>query len=246
MKKFLKSIFASLGYEIRNKRYKDIFTIRQTMEESLEQIKSLGFYPDLVIDIGAADGTPPLQTCFPKADFFWVEPLAEFRDSLEALKQKYKGDYVIAAMGKKPGELDIQVKGDKVGSSLLANAGESDNLQESRKIKVITLKDLATEKFSSFQRAVLKVDVQGYELEVLEGAGDFLHRIDVIILEVSFFKFLKDCPEFYDVVDYMKKKSFVVYDIIGGINRPLDHALGQKDLVFVKENGRFRQSHNWE
>jgi len=246
MKKILKSLLGSLGYEVRNKRYKDIFTIRQTMEESMEQIKSTGFYPDLVIDIGAADGTPPLQTCFSKTEFFWVEPLAEFKDSLEALKRKYKGDYIIAAMGKQEGEMSIQVKSDKVGSSLLLNTGPGGHPPEARKINVIRLRDLAQEKFLNFQNIILKVDVQGYELEVLEGAGDFLQSIEVIILEVSFFKFLKDCPDFYDVVYYMKRKGFVVYDIIGGINRPLDYALGQKDLVFVKENGRFRQSHNWE
>ena len=43
----------------------------------------------------------------------------------------------------------------------------------------------------------------------------------------------------------MKDVGYVVYDIIGGINRPLDLALGQKDLVFVKENGVFRKSHGW-
>jgi hypothetical protein len=44
----------------------------------------------------------------------------------------------------------------------------------------------------------------------------------------------------------MKKKGFVVYDIVGGINRPKDMALGQKDLVFVKESGSIRNSHAWE
>ena len=39
----------------------------------------------------------------------------------------------------------------------------------------------------------------------------------------------------------MKKKNFVVYDILGGSNRPYDNALFQGDFLFVKENGQFRE-----
>jgi len=72
-----------------------------------------------------------------------------------------------------------------------------------------------------------------------------LEQVEVIILEVSFFRFLKNAPDFYDVVAYLKSIGYVVYDIFGGINRPLDNALAQKDLIFVKENGILRQSHGW-
>jgi len=41
----------------------------------------------------------------------------------------------------------------------------------------------------------------------------------------------------------MKDRGFVVYDIFGGHNRPLDGALGQIDMAFVKENWQFRKSH---
>ncbi len=40
----------------------------------------------------------------------------------------------------------------------------------------------------------------------------------------------------------MIEQGFVVYDISGGHNRLLDYALGQIDLVFVRENGGFRIS----
>jgi len=246
VKTFIKGLFRRAGYELKNTRYKDIFTIRQKMKDSFEQIKSVGFYPDLVIDIGAADGTPPLQECFPDAWFFWAEPLGEFEPALKKLKSEFKGEYVIGAIGKEKGEMDIHIQEDKVGSSLLEDNTEYTVVKTKRTVPVLTLEDIAKERFSAFSRILMKVDVQGFELEVLDGAGEFLNRVDVIILEVSLFKFLKGIPEFYEVVDYMKKRGFVVYDIIEGINRPLDDALGQKDLVFVKENGLFRQSHNWE
>jgi FkbM family methyltransferase len=245
VKRLLKKMLAKAGYEIRNKRYKDIFTIRQTMLEAFEHIKSVGFYPDLVIDIGAADGTPSLQSAFGDSNYFWVEPLEEFRPALENLKKKLTGNYLIAAMGKEDGEMEIFIQKDKVGSSLLSGIENRDNGKINRKIPVFALKNIAIEKFMNYSRILLKVDVQGFELQVLEGTGDFLEKIEVIILEVSLFNFLKDMPDIFDVVDYMKKKGFVIYDIVEGINRPHDMALGQKDLIFVKESGIFRQSHSW-
>lgn len=246
MKKIIKSFISSLGYEIRNRNYKDIFTTRENMAESAEHLKSVGFYPDLVIDAGAADGTPPLQECFKESRFFWIEPLDDFKENLEALKQKYNGDYLLAAVGKQPGELTLYVSSDKMGNSLLVQNDGTPSQQE-KKVSVVTLADLAAKhSFTSYEKILLKIDVQGFELEVLEGAADFIEKIDVIMLEVSFFRFSQGCPDFYDVIIYMKKKGFVVYDMFGGINRPLDMALGQKDLVFVKESGRFKKSHRWE
>jgi FkbM family methyltransferase len=244
-KKFIKNIFYRFGYEIKNKKYKDIFTIRQTMDEALDHIKNLGFYPELIIDVGAANGTPPLQNTFNESEFFWVEALLEFKPDLEKLKQQYKGDYLISALGSEAGELEIKVHPDKVGSSILEDTNTSVS-KEARKIPVVTLKSIADEKFQKYKKILLKIDVQGYEPEVMEGTGIFLNKIDVVILEVSLFRFYKDSPDFYDIVTYMKKKGFVVYDVVEGINRPIDYALAQKDVVFVKENGLLRTSHNWQ
>lgn len=246
IKKFLKRGLSNLGYEIRNKNYKDIFTIRQTMEECFEHIKSVGFYPDLVIDIGAASGTPPLQEAFPESYFLWVEPLEEFKPDLEKLKQKIKGEVLIGAMGREKGTMPMHVQGDKVGSSLLENLTTNDKEIPARQVNVFTLKEVANDRLANYKKVLLKVDVQGFELEVLDGAGKYLDQVDLVVLEVSLFRFLKGIPDFYDIVHYMKAKGFVVYDILEGINRPLDYALGQKDLVFVKENGPFRTSHNWD
>ena len=90
---------------------------------------------------------------------------------------------------------------------------------------------------------LIKVDVQGGELEVLSGASRSLSDAEVVILEVSLFEFVEDGPELHDVVTFMKAKGFVAYDMFGGHTRPLDGALAQVDIVFVKERGVFRTSH---
>ena len=48
-----------------------------------------------------------------------------------------------------------------------------------------------------------------------------------------------------EVINYMKNNGFVTYDILQGFYRPLDNALGQVDIVFVKDEGRFRKDHRY-
>ena len=92
---------------------------------------------------------------------------------------------------------------------------------------------------------MIKVDVQGAEIEVLNGATEVLADTELLLLEVSLFAFMKESPELFEVVSYMKELGFVVYDIYGGHSRPLDGALGQCDIAFVKEQGMFRNDHRY-
>lgn len=246
MKSIIKKAIDSLGYEIKKKNVRDMFAIRQSFDDALLHLKAIGYSPDLIIDVGAADGTPPLQKSFPESRFFWIEPLKEFEAALKNLQQTYKGDYAITAVGSKEGNFVLHVHKDLHGSTIFHEIDGEAVDGVPREIPVTTLNKLgATHSWKQYNKILLKADVQGFELEVLEGAKEILPLVDVVILEVSFFRFLKDAPEFYDVITYMKNIGYVVYDMVSGINRPLDYALGQKDLIFVKENGFFRQSHGW-
>lgn len=247
VKKLIRKVLNVLGYEIQKKnKSRDIFAVRQRIDEALVHLGTTGYYPELIIDVGAADGTPFLQKSFPKSRFFWIEPLKEFETALKNLQQTYNGDYAITAVGKAEGSLVLHVHEDLHGSTLFneTDGEKADGIP--REIPVTTLNRLAAENnWKQYGKILLKADVQGFELEVLEGAKELLPQVDVILLEVSFFRFLKQAPDFFDVISYMKGIGYAVYDIVGGLNRPLDSALGQKDLVFVKENGIFRAKHGW-
>jgi len=246
-KKTVKELVNAFGFEITRIQTagKTLFVpVRNSMDETLEHISSLGFYPKVIVDIGAADGTYPLINAFPKSEFIWVEPLLEFEEALKKLTHKLKGQYIIAGAGKIAGKTVINVHPDLYGSSLYEESDGKEADGEPREVKVIRLDDLI-DKYRLSSDILLKVDVQGAELDVLDGAQKMLQFCEVVILEVSFFKFLKDAPEFFDVINYMNNRNFVVYDVFDGHNRPIDGALAQRDILFVKENGRFRQTHSW-
>lgn len=75
LRSIIRKTFNAFGYEIKKKNLRDMFDVRQSFDEALSQLKAVGYSPDLIIDVGAADGTPPLQTVFPDSRFFWIEPL---------------------------------------------------------------------------------------------------------------------------------------------------------------------------
>lgn len=60
---------------------------------------------------------------------------------------------------------------------------------------------------------------------------------------MQLFQCVEDGPQFFDIVAFLKQKGFAVYDIVGHNYRPIDHALAEVDIVFVKEKGMFRASH---
>jgi hypothetical protein len=88
--------------------------------------------------------------------------------------------------------------------------------------------------------SLLKVDVQGAEIEVLRGAEDCLDNFEIILLETGLTEVYVGQPIFHEYIAYMAQRDYVVYDIIhaGYADTGL---LCQIDLVFVKRNGRFRQ-----
>ena len=214
---------------------------RTTLAEVVRHASALGFNPQTVIDVGVANGTDELYETFPQAKHLLVEPLAEWESALINISKKYNADYVIAAASDTTGNVSINVHKDFVGSSLLKESDGSIIDGVSREIPVDTLDNMCAKRKMNGPY-LIKVDVQGAELKVLDGAKNLLAETEMVLLEVSLFDFHKGGPQFYDIVSYMKKNGFVVYDIYGGLNRPFDGALAQVDLAFVKESGLFKRN----
>ena len=82
----------------------------------------------------------------------------------------------------------------------------------------------------------IKLDVQGYELEVLRGAQRILAGVEAVLLEVSLLKINRGAPILDEVVAFMRERQFVAYEILEIHRRPLDRAMNQVDIIFVRQD----------
>jgi len=235
-----KRLFGAVGLDVR--KAKRVEMPRASMQGALRQLSSLGFVPRTVIDVGVAYQTAELYAEFPKADILLIEPLTEFEPFLRKICETYKAQYVLAAAGEASGAATLNVHADRFGSSLFKEVEGAAVDGAPRQVPVITIDQVCAQKKLSGPYLV-KVDVQGAELQVLAGAQRTLQQTEAVVLEVTLFGTIVGAPQLFDIVGKMKESGFVVYDIYGFNYRPLDHALAQTDMVFVREQGRFRESH---
>jgi FkbM family methyltransferase len=217
---------------------------RRTLAEALAHARRVGVAPGTVVDVGVAAGTPDLYAAFPDAALLLVEPLADLhRAELDALAGRRPTVVAPVAAGPAPGERRIAVHRVPACSSMLGGrVGEGEAVQ--RTVPVARLDDLVAEHRLAGPH-VLKVDVEGGELEVLAGAPRTLAAAQLVVLEVSFFALVPGGAQVADVVCWMRDHGFVPYDVVGGHVRPLDGALAQLDVAFVPADGPLRADHRY-
>jgi FkbM family methyltransferase len=212
---------------------------RHSMRGALLQINRLGFEPATVIDVGAALGTFDLYELFPQSRHILIEPIAENEPYLAKICKKLgNAEYYIAAAASEPGTLTLSVNPGLVNSSLVTAEDTTAPTAEMRTVKVVSLDQLCRDRHLQ-PPFLVKVDVDGKEMEVLKGAVQVLEATEYLIIESTCF------GQINEVVDFMREHGFAIYDIVDPVYRPGDHALWQVDLAFVKQSGQFRQSHGY-
>jgi FkbM family methyltransferase len=213
----------------------------------LEQARNAGLRPASIIDVGAALGsfTVQCQNVFPDSTYLLVEALEEYKPLLdEVTRSAERTKYVLAAAASRPGVTTIYVHPDLVGSTLYHEEEGTDGDAVPRNIPAVML-DSLVEREEMKPPFLVKIDVQGAELEVLAGAENVLDGTEYALIEVSLFQFFEGGPQVFDVLSYMKSKGFVMHDICTLQYRPLDNALSQIDVAFVREHGVLRKDNRY-
>jgi FkbM family methyltransferase len=219
-------------------------SVGRTWDTLLHHLTGRGFRPHTVVDVGAAGGTLDLYRHFPTARYHLYEPLSEYRRQLARTTRGLDARIVECAVGDRDGEVTINVHADLIGSSIHREVPGGGADGPARLVPMVTLdRDLDGQLPPG--NVLVKIDVQGAELAVLRGARRCLRSTEVLIVECSLIPTLEGAPEAADVVGWLAGEGFSLFDVIGGLQRPLDGALSQLDLVFVPRAHPWRADRRW-
>lgn len=212
------------------------------MENCLHGLKSRGFAPRHIMDIGASHGpwTSTALTQWPASRYTLFEPLREHAETLNNLRATHPGiTWFPLALGSRKTDLPISVYPDHLDAASLAYGGPG-----SRKVTVERLDDLLSDGRTT-PADFIKIDVQGFEFEVLKGAQKMIDQTQVMIIETYFFRFAPGMSLFHEMIEHMHSQGFRVYEVFDLIRRPFDQAVGQCDICFVREGHPLIASSAW-
>ncbi len=218
-----------------------------SMAWSVANLKKLGYNPATIIDVGAyrGDWTQEVQSIFPDANFLLVEPQPERAPTLEALTKKSPNVYFESALAGATDDAETAFNVLKTGSSVYAQRYKADELfPETITLPMRTL-DTLVKKNALPGDYFIKLNVQGYEPEVLKGATEVLMDTEVVLLEVCLLNFLNDAPLFAEVVAFMRERHFLPFDICELYRKGNDGVLAFVDMIFIKEDSPIRERVNY-
>jgi FkbM family methyltransferase len=211
---------------------------------SLENIKNNGFSPAKIIDIGAYTGewTKEIKQIFPNAAVLMIEAQSQKETALKQVKNTLSNvQYAITLLGADDNQL-VTFNELETASSVLAEHHQTNATATQKPLK--KLDTLLSENGFGYPD-LIKLDTQGYELEILKGGSLALQKAEVVLMEVSLLDIHKNCPLIHDVINFMFDHHFIAYDICSLTCRPLDKALWQTDMIFVKKSSKLIANKKW-
>ena len=216
--RFTKKIFQNFGILIRK--------YNPATSEELRRIKLLEHYNiDLVFDIGANKGqyAMGIMDAGYKNKIVSFEPLSSVHSIIEAESKKYSSWTVAprCAVGAKKEEIEINISANSVSSTLLnmldshiEGAPESKIIGK-EKVQVFPLDEIGADYATSSKNIFLKIDVQGFEQEVLKGAESMIAKAKGIEMEISLIPLYENqnwlLPQ---VLEFMTTKGFTMTSIV--------------------------------
>jgi FkbM family methyltransferase len=232
IKKAIRKAFDALGWVILPKR-KVAFGGRDALERSVKR----GLSIKTVIDVGASDGrwTQMAKPFFPNAHYHLIEAQEPHLPHLAAFaEQDEKITFVHAAAGAKSGTLYFDT-GNLFGG-LASTQPFKDNNQEVRSVTID--EEVAIHQLQP--PFLIKLDTNGYELPILEGAKETLKNTEYLVVEVYNFHVSDGSLLFYDFCKHMEELGFRPIEAVDFLSRQLDGSFWQMDLHFMrKENEVF-------
>lgn len=207
------------------------------MHHTLCLLRESGIEVNTVLDVGIYKETRPLMEMYPDVEHHLFEPVDLHFDEIRSNYKKIK--YVLhhVALSNEDGNAYLACKsinntGEVTHSEVLSQKPDDDTqyiqIKEIRRARLDTMMQSATAK----SPYLLKIDVDGHELGVLEGAKSVLKDTSIVIIEAPLQK--TDASAFFLRSQFLLAHDFYLVDIVDMAY--YDNVLWQVDLVFVKKD----------
>lgn len=191
------------------------------------------FTPQRVLDIGANIGSW-YSTCreiFPESYIFSIEANEECEPSLKNTNP----NYLIRLLTKEnkiyPFYTSNVISG--TGNSIYKELTPYFNEQNTKVLQKQGYPlDEVFDKNEKFD--LIKMDVQGAELDIIRGGIKLCKKAKGILLEVALKEYNQNSPLYDEVVDYMNSIGFTKYEVLSDL--PYNGEIYHQDILFINEN----------
>jgi FkbM family methyltransferase len=245
IKHYLQRALERWGYRLERSHPANRFG---AMRDTLLMLRARGFDPRVVIDGGANVGQwlRIASSIFTEARFEVIEPVPACHRALDELSAGRPNITVHKLALSAPGRSVVTMAGGSaVGctGSFVVDAGDP---RAEIVCPAATLDTLFGGSIGSDDRLFLKLDVEGREMEALQGAEDLLPLVEVLLIETQFFQIDGNgLPCFGDLVAFLRDGGLFTYDIATLSGRGRDNRLVLGDVVFARSTSAIRTDDRW-
>jgi len=252
IKKFLKTVYKKvLSSDKRVRIYRGLGAtldfnpiLKYEMFYHINILKKLGFKPEFIVDAGAYKGewTRQVLKIYPESTFLMVEAQSSKSAYLNKITQQFNDVHLENILLGDTEKKNVKFFEMETGSSIYE---ENTSVKRTETLLEMKTLDSIISKYKIKGDCFLKMDVQGAEIDILKGAEKFLRLTEFILLEVSTLNYNENSPDFAEVVQYLHKIGYLLFDICDE-HRTDENVLFQVDLIFVKNTSRFREAVNFK
>lgn len=210
----------------------------QGLRDCLFLLKSLGFTPKRIFDIGAHKGgwTRLVKEFYPHSNYTLFEPQKRLTNYVTDLIADEKVELINKGVGSKSEFRKFTfVEREDSCNFLISKSEAKDKNFEQIDLEVVTL-----DSFIELKKVpapdLLKIDAEGLDIEVLKGAKSIIGVTEVIMIEAGVLNSIIP-NNIAVVINYMKENGYELFDITE-LNRPFEvKLLWLMELVFVLKSG---------
>jgi len=200
-------------------------------------LRRFGFSPRLVLDIGANHGnwTRTALQYFPQAQYVLIEPQGQLQVHVQNLIDSgYKIRWISAGAADQSGVLPFFVSRRDDSSSFLPPDNQSRTGVVSETMVPVETLDTLLSKYDLPVPDMVKIDAEGFDLKVLQGASSLIGKTDLFLLEAGVL-----CPfenSVARVVSTMAAFGYRLVDITELNRSPKHGILWLTELAFLRSS----------